>query len=180
MVIFEFCIMARNKRINLKRIKEIKIDTILLDFDGVLTNNKVYINEDGKESVRCDRSDGLVISILKKIGLKLFIISTEKNNVVYHRSKKLGIKCYYNQQNKFKKIKELEKNKVIVLNSCLYIGNDINDYYSMKLFYNTACPADSHPEIKKLSKWKLRSKGGEGIMHEVATKILRLKLIEII
>ena len=79
---------------NLKKFK-----TIFLDFDGVLTNNKVIVDENGKESVICSRSDGLAIDILKSNRIKLYIISTEKNHVVLKRASKLGIDCYNSIKN---------------------------------------------------------------------------------
>tara|TARA_B100001778_G_C18560093_1_gene617349 strand:+ start:247 stop:738 length:492 start_codon:yes stop_codon:yes gene_type:complete len=160
--------MNKNKR---------NIKSIILDFDGVLTNNMVYVGEDGNESVRCNRSDGLVINILKKCGINFLILSTESNKVVRVRAKKLKIDCYNNIKNKQKKIIELNDKKIISLSSCLYIGNDINDYKCIKMFKFSACPKDSHPDIKKVVKWILSKKGGEGILHEVAEKILKIKLI---
>ena len=68
---------------NDKLISQIKL--LLFDFDGVLTNNKVYVNEKGEESVVCDRADGLAFRALKKIGIETFIVSTEKNEVVKKR-----------------------------------------------------------------------------------------------
>ena len=156
------------------------IKTIILDFDGVLTDNMVLVNENGIETVRCNRSDGLVIGILKKIGIQIIIISSEGNKVVRTRAKKLKVNCYSNVKNKSKKIEELSKKKIISLSSCLYIGNDINDFQCIKLFKFTACPKDSHSEIRKIVKWILTKKGGEGIMHEVAEKILKIRLINYI
>ena len=64
---------------------------IFYDFDGVMTNNKVSLSEDGKESVIVNRSDGLAISYFKKMNIKQFIISSETNPVVSKRAKKLKI-----------------------------------------------------------------------------------------
>ena len=64
---------------------------VVFDFDGVFTNNKVIVSEDGKESVVCDRSDGLGIMMLKAAGIPSFILSKEKNPVVSARAKKLGL-----------------------------------------------------------------------------------------
>lgn len=67
--------------------KNIKL--LVLDFDGVLTNNYVWITEDGLESVRCNRSDGIGLSRLRSLGIQTYIVSTEKNKVVSTRANKL-------------------------------------------------------------------------------------------
>ena len=72
---------------------QIKIDLLILDFDGVLTDNRVYITQDGKEAVACHRGDGWGIRLLKNAGLEIIILSTETNPVVSARAKKLGVEC---------------------------------------------------------------------------------------
>ena len=69
---------------NLKKIK-----AIVFDFDGVFTNNRVIVSEDGKESVICNRSDGIGLEMLRSLGIPMTIISTEKNPVVAQRATKL-------------------------------------------------------------------------------------------
>ncbi len=155
-----------------------EIRSIILDFDGVLTDNNVYVDENGTESVKCNRSDGLAISILQKIGYKILILSTEKNSVVKKRCNKLKVKCYSNIKNKKLKLINLQKYNILSLNNSLYIGNDINDYHAIKISKFSACPKDSHPEIKKIVTWKLKTNGGDGIMKEVAKEILDLNLLK--
>ncbi len=155
-----------------------KIQSIILDFDGVLTDNNVYVDENGTESVKCNRSDGLIISILQKIGYKVLVLSTEKNNVVKKRCNKLKIKCYSNIKNKKLKLISLQNRNILSLKTSLYIGNDLNDYHAIKTSKFSACPKDSHPEIKKVVTWKLQTNGGDGIMKEVAKEILDLNLLE--
>ena len=106
----------------------------------------------------------------------MMILSSEKNNVVKFRAKKLGIKCFKGQKNKSLKLKELHKNKILDLNKTLYIGNDVNDIQAMKLCKYSCCPFDSHPFVKKQSKIVLKTIGGEGVMREIAEKILNINL----
>ena len=77
-----------------------KIDIIIYDFDGVMTNNKVYVDQNGNETVQVNRADGLGISEIKKLGIEQIIISTEKNPVVVKRAEKLGISCMQGIENK--------------------------------------------------------------------------------
>ena len=64
-----------------------KLDALVFDFDGVLTDNKVYLGEDGKELVSCSRADGLAFDVLRKLNIPVLILSTEKSLVVKMRAK---------------------------------------------------------------------------------------------
>ena len=70
------------------------IRLLAFDFDGVFTDDMVYVLEDGRESVRCFRGDGIGLQKLKKLGLETVIISTESNPVVSVRAQKLKIRCF--------------------------------------------------------------------------------------
>ena len=115
------------------------IDVFIFDFDGVLTNNLVYIDQEGKEIVSCSRADGLAFDVLKKLNKKSFILSTEKNSVVAMRARKLKIPVMQGVFNKVEAIKELIEKNNYNLKNILYVGNDLNDYRVMKLCGYTAC-----------------------------------------
>ena len=83
------------------------IDAFVFDFDGVLTNNLVKIDENGKESVSCSRADGLEFDVLRKLNKPAYILSTEKNLVVKARAKKLKIPVIQGVANKVEAIKKL-------------------------------------------------------------------------
>ena len=76
----------------LNLIKNIRL--VAFDFDGVFTDNMVYVLEDGSEAVRCSRSDGIGLQKLKKLKIETAIISTEPNPVVSARARKLDIECF--------------------------------------------------------------------------------------
>jgi 3-deoxy-D-manno-octulosonate 8-phosphate phosphatase (KDO 8-P phosphatase) len=156
------------------------IDALVFDFDGVLTNNLVYLNQEGVESVVCSRADGLAFDVLRKLNKPAFILSTEKSIVVTMRAKKLKIPVIQGVANKVSAIKELAKENKFDLQNILYVGNDLNDYSCMKLCGYTACPADSHPEIKKISDITLDLNGGDGVVRELLEKVLGLDFIKIL
>jgi YrbI family 3-deoxy-D-manno-octulosonate 8-phosphate phosphatase len=156
------------------------IDAIVLDFDGVLTDNSVYINESGQELVKCNRSDGLAIDVLRKLKKFVFILSTEKNQVVTARAKKLKIEAIQSVNNKDNELKLIALERKIDLDKVLYIGNDLNDYQVMKICGYSACPSDSHRLIINVSSFKLKSRGGEGVLREVVEDILSLNVLEIL
>ena len=144
-----------------------KIKLIVYDFDGVMTNNMVYVDKDGNEFVQVTRADGLGVSEIKKLSIKQIIISTEKNKVVLSRAKKLDIDCIYGVEDKKDVLIEYCTKNNIDINRVAYVGNDINDEEVMKIVGYTFCPSDSHKRIKIIARHVLICKGGEGVAREI-------------
>ena len=156
------------------------INALVFDFDGVLTNNLVHIDQDGKELVSCSRADGLAFDVLRKLKKSAYILSTETNAVVTSRAKKLKIPVLQGVSNKVNGIKQLAEQEGINLNNILYVGNDLNDYRVMQLCGYTACPADSHEQIKSISSLVLKTSGGNGIVRELLEDVFNLDFIQIL
>ncbi len=154
------------------------LEAIVFDFDGVLTDNFVYVNDQGEESVRCSRADGLAIQAIGKANphLKLMILSTEKNLVVSKRADKLGLLCIQGSLDKVESLKKAAAQQRFSLEKTLYLGNDLNDYHAMKLCKYSACPADSHHDICQIAKIQLQTQGGHGVVRELVEKIFKLDL----
>ena len=158
--------------------------TLIFDFDGVFTNNKVYLNENGIEQIRCDRGDGLGINILKSfikkknLNLEFFILSKEKNIVVKLRAKKLKIKSFQGIDNKLDFIKKyLYKRFGEIGNSkkgVIYIGNDLNDLESILFSGFSFCPNDAHEIIKDNVNIVIDKEGGNGFVRKCIEKIINL------
>lgn len=146
-------------------LKDIKL--IVYDFDGVLTDNKVLLREDGVESVVVNRSDGLAIGMIKDMGIKQIILSKEKNKVVEVRANKLGIPVLKGIDNKKEALIGYCKGNGIPLESVVYIGNDINDVELMKIVGYPVCPSDAYEEVKKIVKIVLEASGGAGVVRDV-------------
>ena len=161
------------------------LHTIIFDFDGIFTNNYVYLDQNGKESVRCDRGDGLGFDILRKFILKnlwdveYFILSKEKNPVVLQRAEKLKLKAYKSIINKEEYIKNylnqrfgnFEESK----NGVLFLGNDLNDLASIKFCGHSIAPSDAHELIKKNASLVLSQRGGHGFVRAAIEKIINLE-----
>ena len=156
------------------------IDAFVFDFDGVLTNNFVYMDQNGIESVACSRADGLAFDLLRKLNKPAYILSTEKNSVVTARANKLQITALQGVGDKVEGIKELAVKEGFDIQNILYVGNDLNDYRVMQLCGFTACPSDSHEAIKSISTIVLRVKGGDGIVRELLEDVFGLDFIEIL
>lgn len=156
------------------------VDVFVFDFDGVLTNNMVYLDQNGKESVSCSRGDGLAFDVIRKLKKSAYILSTEKNTVVGARAKKLKITAIQGVENKVSGIQEIVRKENCSLEKILYIGNDLNDYRVMKICGFSACPADSHYKIKQISNIVLKTNGGYGVVRELLEDALGLDFIEIL
>jgi len=159
-----------------KKFKKIKL--LVLDFDGVMTDNRVLVSEKGEESVFCNRSDGLGIEMLKKKGIEAMVISKEKNKVVLARCKKLKIKCLSGINKKYDLfIKELRRRKLKSENIC-FIGNDINDLDCIKSAGIGVAVADSQQSVLDIADYITKKKGGEGAVREIIDLILQINKIQ--
>ena len=161
-----------------KKININHIDAIIFDFDGVLTDNRVYLNENGIEFVSCNRADGIGLNVLKKLVKHIFILSSEKNKVTKQRAKKLKINAITGCDNKSKELLRLSIKNKFNLKNTIYVGNDLNDFNAMKQCGYRVCPADSHLRIKKISNILLKTNGGCGIVRELAENILNIDILK--
>ena len=165
----------QNKLITLEN-----IDAFIFDFDGVLTNDLVFVDQNGKESVICNRSDGLAFDVLRKLKKPSYILSTEKNPIVSARAKKLKIQAIQGVEDKVEELLMLAKSKGYNLNRVLYVGNDINDYKAMQLCGYSACPSDSHQKIRSIATFVLQKQGGNGVIRELLEVKLNIDFIKIL
>ena len=109
----------------------------------------------------------------------MYILSTESNSVVMKRGKKIKIKVLHGSKNKLTSLTQLAISQKFSLKYTLYVGNDLNDYYAMKACGFTACPADSHPKIKEISMYPMKTKGGQGVVRELVESVFKLDMINL-
>ena len=148
---------------------------IICDFDGVLTDNKVYVDQQGREMVCCSRADGLAFNLLSRTHIRAFILTTEKNPVVARRAEKIKVPLVYGGFNKLAALKKLAKRGGFSLDQVLYVGNDVNDLEAMLACAWKVCPSDSYSGIKKIANIVLSTKGGNGVVSELVEYILDKK-----
>ncbi len=148
-----------------------QIDLIVFDFDGVMTDNRVLVDETGKESVWVNRSDGLGVRMLKDRGMNMIILSTEANPVVEVRAKKLGVKVIRSVKDKAETLIDYCRQEKFDFENVMYVGNDINDLPAMKLVGLKVVPADAYKEVKAIADIVLETRGGYGVVREIATMI---------
>ncbi|MBT3783775.1 HAD hydrolase family protein [bacterium] len=142
-------------------------DLFVYDFDGVLTDNRVLVLEDGTEGVFCNRGDGLAISYFKKQDKKQVILSTETNPVVSSRAKKLNLAVIQGSESKLDALRQIWEESGVKPERTLYIGNDINDLEAMETCGLRVCPQDSCSEIIDLAHVVTKARGGEGVVREL-------------
>ncbi|MCP9451762.1 MAG: haloacid dehalogenase [Nitrospira sp.] len=160
------------------------IHTIAFDFDGVFTDNKVYVSETGMEHVRCDRADGLAIDLLRSykrvraLDFQMIILSKEKNPVVAARARKLGIRCVSGKDHKLNWLKTFfestRPHDIAPFTGLIYLGNDLNDLPAIECAGFSVVPADAHPLLRSAASVVLNTLGGCGFVREFVERLLRL------
>lgn len=152
-----------------------RIKLLGMDFDGVMTNGFVYVDQDGKEIVRCSRRDGFGIGLLKKHGIAAGILSTEKNPVVSARCRKLNIPYWQGLEkgsDKLKVLKRVLKEQRLAPKSVAYMGDDLNDLEVLKYVGLPIAVSDAHPVVKRTASYVTRAVGGDHAVREVIELIL--------
>ena len=149
-----------------------KIKLLICDFDGVMTDNRVLVSQDGKEAVFCNRGDGLGIEMLKKKGIGVVVISKEKNKVVQARCQKLKIKCLQGIEDKYSLALKEIRDRGLKTEEVCFIGNDAPDIECIKNMGIGVVVADSHKSVLRFADYITEKKGGEGAVREVIDLIL--------
>ncbi|HEY0715193.1 MAG TPA: HAD hydrolase family protein [Polyangia bacterium] len=149
-----------------------RVRLVAFDFDGVFTDNMVYVFEDGREAVRCFRSDGLGLSKLKREGVALVVISTETNPVVSARCRKLGLRCIQGCDDKRSALESIAAEGGYALDQIAYVGNDINDLSCLQVAGVPIVVADAHPDVSGAALYRTRIPGGQGAVREICDLIV--------
>ena len=151
----------------LHKIQKPKI--LFTDFDGCLTDDRVWLNQEGEEFVVANRKDGLAVKRLKNLGIQVVITSTETNKVVQARGNKMGVEVLQGLSDKASSIEQYLEQKNLSWEDVWYVGNDVNDLGAIRKAKFSICPSDAVKSVKKEVDLKLKSKGGYGVLSELAT-----------
>jgi N-acylneuraminate cytidylyltransferase len=149
-----------------------QVRLLALDFDGVLTDNRVYVSEDGVESVACHRGDGMGIAKLRSAGIDVIVLSTETNPVVAARCRKLDVRCLQGIADKASALRAAAADRRVPLSDVIFVGNDANDVECMRVAGFSAAPADAHRSAAVEADLLLRARGGCGAVREICDRIL--------
>ena len=154
------------------KLRNSKVPKILFtDFDGCLTDDRVWLNQEGEEFVAANRKDGLAVKRLKNLGIQVVIASTEINKVVLARGNKMGVDVLQGLADKAEAIGQYLKQKNLSWGHVWYIGNDVNDLGAIERACLSLCPADAVKKVRKTVDIVLKTNGGRGILSEIATEL---------
>lgn len=163
----EYYLNRKIKPLEVEYLRNSKIQLVAFDFDGVLTDNKVLTLQDGSEGIIANRSDGLAVRELKKMNLPMLIISTEENEVVKARAKKLQLPILNGIHDKKSALEKYCDEHHVAMKNTIFIGNDINDLKVMQSVGWPLCPHDANEEVINISKIVLSCNGGNGVIREL-------------
>jgi YrbI family 3-deoxy-D-manno-octulosonate 8-phosphate phosphatase len=148
-----------------------EVAAVVTDFDGVHTDDRAIVDEEGRESVSVSRSDGLGISRLRRQGMPMLILSKERNPVVTRRGEKLGVEVRQGIDDKAQEIRSWAAASGVDLAATIYIGNDVNDLEAMQLVGWPVAVADAHPLVRDAARFVLTRPGGAGAIRELVDLI---------
>ena len=150
-----------------------KVSMLLMDFDGVLTDNRVWVDENGKETVAANRSDSLGLSILRQnSNIEIMVVSREINPVVAARCKKMHIPYLQGVNDKATQLQNLFAERKTNPAEVVYMGNDTNDLPCFPIVGFAVAPADAHPEVLRQADWVTSLDGGHGAVRELCDFLL--------
>ena len=154
-----------------KKLKE--IDLLILDIDGVLTDGGLWFESNGDVLKRFDVKDGLSLNLLQEIGVEIVLISGGESQSAEARANQLGIQnCFFGVKNKYKILKDFQKEKNIPIAKSAYIGDDINDIVVRPLVSLLFTPFNASKSLISISDFRLQNNGGYGAVRELAERIL--------
>ena len=152
------------------KIRKSKLPKIIFtDFDGCLTDDRVWVNQDGEEFVAANRKDGLAVKRIENLGIKVVIASTETNKVVLARGNKMGVEVLQGLSDKAEVIEKYLNQNNLSWNDVWYIGNDVNDLGAIEKAKLSISPADAAKKVRKAVDVILKTNGGYGVLSEIVS-----------
>jgi 3-deoxy-D-manno-octulosonate 8-phosphate phosphatase (KDO 8-P phosphatase) len=154
-------------------LREIRL--VVFDFDGVFSDNRVWTNERGEESVACFRGDSLGLRRLDEVGVDYFVITQETNDAVPARARKIRIDCICGVEDKLAVLVEEVQRRGVTLAETVYVGNDANDADCLAAVGLPVVPADAWHEVVPLTSLVLTRAGGHGCVRELCDAVWNAK-----
>jgi len=148
------------------------VKLLFLDFDGVLTDNRVWTDQDGRETIAASRSDSYGVNLLRAAGIETVVISKERNPVVAARCKKMNVEYVQGVDDKTGVLKGEQAKRGIDPSETIFVGNDLNDLPCFPLVGWGVAVADALPEVARQADFVLSKKGGHGAVRQICDLIL--------
>ncbi len=153
-----------------------RLRLLVLDFDGTLTDDRVWVDQDGREMVAAHRGDGFGIARLRAAGVEVVILSRETNPVVAARARKLQVPVFQSITDKAAALRRLLQERGVPAAQAAFVGNDINDLPAFHEVGWAVAVADAHPDVRRAADWVLSRPGGHGAVRELCDLILEQRL----
>jgi YrbI family 3-deoxy-D-manno-octulosonate 8-phosphate phosphatase len=151
------------------------VKMVVTDFDGVITDGRVWVNGDGVETVAASRADSMRIKQMRAAGIEVMILSSEVDNVVSARARKMGIQAIHGMglDGKGQVLKQILAEKNLDASEVVYLGNDFNDLPCFEVAGWAVAVADAYPEVLRTADYVLKTNGGFGALRELCDLILK-------
>lgn len=150
----------------------IDVDALVMDFDGVHTDDRAFVDQDGKEAVAVSRSDGLGIARLRSHGVPMLVLSAERNPVVAARAQKLGVDVLQGVDDKLEAVQKWLVERGVDAARTAYVGNDLNDVECLEFAGWPVVVPGAHPEAQARARVVLTRRGGDGAVRELSERII--------
>ncbi len=150
----------------------IDVDAVITDFDGVHTDDRAYVDSEGREMVLVSRSDGMGVSLLRRSGVKVLVMSTEQNPVVAARARKLGVPVLQGLADKRTVLRDWLTIEGLDPARVAYVGNDVNDLGPMSEVGWPVATPDAHPRVRAAARVVLTRPGGDGAVRELCDRVV--------
>ena len=154
-----------------------RVRLAVFDFDGVFTDNRVWVDEHGAELLAFSRSDGLGLRRLEQVGVYPLILSMEQNPIVAARAGKLRVDCVQGVEDKLAVLRERTGELGVALEDTAYVGNDINDAECLAAVGLPVVPSDAWAEVMPLAGMVLTRTGGHGCVREFCDAVWNAKRV---
>jgi len=152
-----------------------KVRLVVFDFDGVMTDNRVWVDAEGHEVVAASRGDGMGLVRLRRAGVELLVLSTETDPVVAARCRKLDIPFLQGLEDKTGALKSEMKKRSLDPSRVIFVGNDVNDLPCFEIAGCSVAPADAEPEVLRQADLVLSRRGGHGAVRELCDLLIYLQ-----
>jgi 3-deoxy-D-manno-octulosonate 8-phosphate phosphatase (KDO 8-P phosphatase) len=153
-----------------------KVTTFIFDYDGVMTNGVIVLNNDGEPLRTANVKDGYALQLANKLGYNIAVISGGYSPSMHTRFKALNIDdVFLGVSNKLEVFNQFITNKNLDPSEIVYMGDDIPDYHVMKAVGVPVCPSDASDEIKKISLYISHFGGGEGCVRDIIEQVLKVQ-----
>ena len=154
------------------------IDLLVLDCDGVLTDNTVTVNHKGHHSLTFHRGDGMGIRLLKEAGVLVIVVSGSSDPAISHRLEAISVPGVFGCHDKPDAIREHPRRMGLAAGTAetyAYVGNDLNDIPAMEAAAVSIAVADAHPSVIAIADFVTKARGGHGAVREVCDMILKAR-----